>query len=623
MLVAWMLLLAIGADRATVRVLPIELRDLVLTTDESSALAQEFARALRGTGRMAIGTASTAGGTIQTRISRHGFSCVATSTLTDIATGTVRASSTHESDCAEELHYAIDAIASDLGGVRPKPLEPPASRLDLKGAVERIRALMHAEDLPARQNALIRHQGCSIVVAYPERVAGLHASYAWGVGVKTEATIPLDALDPSRVRLMWSGSSLDLRTRADRPVIELARVTAGPKAIPKGAAFVPGSKKVPVKEKRSWLRLDFMDIVHAEQITQALVRAVELCKGRVSDHFHPESLDDAWATAELESERLGREPLSAMERAIDSGTLKRITSVLIARHGRLVYEAYFDPPSFLRGPWVLRDTRSVTKTITGMLAGIALTKSALPSLDAKALPFFRDQRIAHPDPAKEAITVEELLTMSSALDCNDWNDDSPGNEEKMYPLSDWLDFALGIPARKERGFSYCTAGVFLLGQILARASKMPIETFSDASLFAPLGIRDVEWARSPLGLAQTGGGLRMKSRDLLRLAQLYLDHGNFRGAQIIPEQWVETSIAPHARIDARTEYGYLWWLKTFTAPDGRAFRAAYMSGNGGNKVLFFPDLALDLVITTTNYNTRGMHDQTDRMVSEHVLGSVH
>ena len=53
--------------------------------------------------------------------------------------------------------------------------------------------------------------------------------------------------------------------------------------------------------------------------------------------------------------------------------------------------------------------------------------------------------------------------MSSCLDCNDWDDASPGNEELMYPQRDWLAFALGLPAREGRTFSYCTAGVVALG----------------------------------------------------------------------------------------------------------------------------------------------------------------
>src|SRR5262249_16746269 len=159
--------------------------------------------------------------------------------------------------------------------------------------------------------------------------------------------------------------------------------------------------------------------------------------------------------------------------------------------------------------------------------------------------------------------VEDLLTMSSALECNDWDDDSPGNEEKMYRQKDWIQFVLDVPARKTRGFSYCTAGIFMLGQVLSRAAKLSVEELSDQWLFKPLGLEKVSWARSPDGLAQTGGGLEMRSRDLLVLAELYLNRGVHKGARIVPEAWVAASMRPHARVDADAEYGYLWWLKRF------------------------------------------------------------
>ena len=84
---------------------------------------------------------------------------------------------------------------------------------------------------------------------------------------------------------------------------------------------------------------------------------------------------------------------------------------------------------------------------------------------------------------------------------------------------------------------------------------------------------------------------------------------------------VRASTAPHAQIDATTNYGYLWWLKSFGPPE-HPFAAYYMSGNGGNKVAVIPELDLAAVITSTNYNTHGMHEQTDRILSEYVLSAV-
>lgn len=322
--------------------------------------------------------------------------------------------------------------------------------------------------------------------------------------------------------------------------------------------------------------------------------------------------------------------LQAMDEAIRSNEFKKITSVLIARGGKLVYEVYYDGDAD-----TLRDTRSVTKTITSMLMGIAIDQRRLEGVDASVFPFFPDkQPLQNPDPRKQRITVEDFLTMSSVLECDDWNEGSPGNEERMYPVEDWTRFALNLPVRDglspnhkpgegnlARRFSYCTAGVFLLGRVLERTTGKPLAEFAKEELFGPLGIEDARWAYSPRGQEQTGGGLRLRSRDLLKLALLYAGGGEWNGQRIVSESWVRQSTQAHARIDDQTEYGYLWWLREFVSEE-KKHAAYYMSGNGGNKVAVFPELDLVVVLTSTNYNTRGMHQQTDRLLSDYILSAV-
>jgi CubicO group peptidase (beta-lactamase class C family) len=342
-----------------------------------------------------------------------------------------------------------------------------------------------------------------------------------------------------------------------------------------------------------------------------------------------ERADDGWVTADPGQVKLSPARLQALDAAIRSEGFKKITSVLVARHGKLAFEAYVDSNAT-----ALQNTRSATKTVTGMLAGIAIDKGLLKGVGAPVLPFFPDKRpLQNPDPRKEQITVEDLLTMSSLLECNDWNDFSRGNEERMYLIEDWLQFTLDLPIRgfmsgqgpKDspygRSFTYCTAGVFTLGQVVARASGQPVNAFADKVLFGPLGIQPADWPLSPLGLAQTGGGLRLRSRDLLKLVQLYLDRGVWKGIRVVPEAWVEASTRPHALIDDETNYGYLWWLRSFKS-GGQTFPAYLMAGNGGNKVVAFPELDLTAVITSTNYNTKGMHEQTDRILTEYILPAV-
>ena len=227
------------------------------------------------------------------------------------------------------------------------------------------------------------------------------------------------------------------------------------------------------------------------------------------------SEEDTWPTATPESVGLSDTSLQAMTDAIVRGEFQKITSVLIARRGQLVHEAYFE--GFDRQSHM--NTRSATKSVTGMLVGIAIDNGFLASVNAPVLPFFPEkQPVQYADPRKETITVEDFLTMSSILECDDSNPFSRGNEERMYPIEDWIQFTLDLPikgfpawtTRPEdspygRSFSYCTAGCVTLGGVLERAVGMPVPEFAQQYLFDPLGIEKVEWQTIPLGTAMTGG----------------------------------------------------------------------------------------------------------------------
>ena len=330
------------------------------------------------------------------------------------------------------------------------------------------------------------------------------------------------------------------------------------------------------------------------------------------------------AGAGLDSARL-----KAMESDVRSGSFRQITSILIAVNGRLAWEAYFDSAG-RRG---LRNTRSATKSITDMLVGIAIARGAISGVDAKVVEFFPHQQpFQNPDPRKDAITIEDFLTMSSLLECDDGNQFSRGNEERMYLIEDWVRFTLDLPIRGfpawvpkpdespyGRAWSYCTAGVSTLGGVLARATARPVPDFAREYLFGPMGIDTVAWQLSPLGLAQTGGGLELRSRDLLKLALLYLNDGTWSGRRLIDSSWVQASISPHAAVRDGTEYGYLWWLRAFGPSHDPAF---YMTGNGGNRVMAFPGLHAAIVITSTNFGQRDAHELTDRLVEEYILPAL-
>jgi CubicO group peptidase (beta-lactamase class C family) len=351
----------------------------------------------------------------------------------------------------------------------------------------------------------------------------------------------------------------------------------------------------------------------------------------VSSTQSPETKNDGLVTATPESTGVAAKLLHDMDSAIRGGEFKKIGSVLVARHGKLVFEAYFDGDA-----GTLRDTRSATKSITDVLVGIAIGEKKLSGVDARVLALLpeRARKMQNPDPRKDKITVEDFLTMSSRLECDDWNDASRGNEERMYVIEDWTQFILDLPVRGRmqvgeqadppkygRYFSYCTGGVFTLSEVLQKATATRTDRYAQEKLFGPLGISDAQWVYSPLSVPQTGGGLRLTSRDLLKIAELYRNGGRWLGTKVVDEGWVRASTQPHAQIDDETEYGYLWWLKAFKS-GGKGYPAFFMSGNGGNKVAVFPGLDLTVVITSTNYGARGMHEQTEKLLTDYILPAV-
>lgn len=331
------------------------------------------------------------------------------------------------------------------------------------------------------------------------------------------------------------------------------------------------------------------------------------------------------AAAAPAADRLGLAPMSE---AIDAGRFRRIEAVLVERGGTVLFEDYYGDS----GPESRIDARSAGKSITALAVGMAIADGALPGADMPVFPRFRDRApFAHDAPAKQEITVADLLAMSSALDCNDWQD-SPGNEEQMYDTRDWTRFALDIPLdpawRRDpatgRGrFSYCTAGAFLLGRLVERATGQPFDTWLQRRLFDPLGITGARWTRSPAGEVQAGGQLSLRARDFAAIGRLVLNRGRHGDTQIVPVEWLREMLRVRARASPVDGYGYLWWVRDFRVPgDPTPHPGFYMSGNGGNKVVLFPEFDAVVVLLATNYNSRGMHDQTTELVERHILPAL-
>lgn len=292
--------------------------------------------------------------------------------------------------------------------------------------------------------------------------------------------------------------------------------------------------------------------------------------------------------------------------------------VLVEQGGQLRVESYFDgwdqpggslfprPASF--DATSLHDVRSVTKSVVGLLVGIALERGLVESIERPVLDFFPE----HADlrsPERLAIRVKHLLSMTAGLE---WDESGsylrPGNSEtRMRFASDPIRFVLERPVLVPAGerFEYCGGATALLGEVLARRSGKPLERFAEEALFEPMAIARYEWRRQD-GKVTPFGGLRLVPRDLVRLGRLLLDGGRFDGRQVVPAEWIEESFAPRISATAGRRYGYQWWLGRSEA-GGRWHDWVAAWGNGGQRLFLVPALDLVVVITAGQYNQPNQH----------------
>jgi CubicO group peptidase (beta-lactamase class C family) len=285
-----------------------------------------------------------------------------------------------------------------------------------------------------------------------------------------------------------------------------------------------------------------------------------------------------------------------------------VQGVLIARHGRLALEEYFYGFDGDR----MHDMRSASKSITSVLAGIAIDRGATFSMNSPVASLLGYPSLANPDPRKARITVGDVLSMQSGLACDDNDEASPGNEDRMYAQTQQLDyykFALDLPMSAQPGTGnavYCTSGINLIGGVIRKATGMALVDFFETAFAKPLDITAYHLNLSPNGDAYMGGGAYLRPRDALKLGQLYLSRGTWNGRRVVSARWVQLSTQRHSVFAATNYapshgYGYGWHL--FTARVGNRSYAEYMAqGNGGQLIVVIPDLDMTVEFTAGNYN---------------------
>jgi CubicO group peptidase (beta-lactamase class C family) len=319
----------------------------------------------------------------------------------------------------------------------------------------------------------------------------------------------------------------------------------------------------------------------------------------------PTAMNDGWEVASPAVSGLDPATLCGIGRRFQAWTEANVHSVLVIRHGKLVYERYFTGEDERLGQSIgtikfdaatKHDLRSITKSVVSLVLGIAIGKGQIASIDQPVLPLLPEYADLR-SPEKDRITLRDLLTMSQGLA---WNEDLPysdpnNSEEQMDDAPDPVRYTLSRPVETPPGavFNYSGGSAIIIGRLLRKATGQTIDALARTELFEPLGITDFEWLPVASGEPAAASGLRLRPRDTAKLGQLVLDHGAWHGKQVVPADWIAAATAPHINAQLLWFYGYQFWLGR-SLVHGREVEWALGLGYGGQRLFIVP--ALDLVV---------------------------
>jgi len=341
-----------------------------------------------------------------------------------------------------------------------------------------------------------------------------------------------------------------------------------------------------------------------------------------------------WAASTPGAEGMIQDSLLAFENDISSGKYGYVDGMLVTRNGKLIYRKswkydydkiygdYAKKPSALNAldpagpynyynPWWhpfyrrgnLHSLQSVSKTITSVIIGVAVARKEFPDLSRTVLSFFDTTQVKNIDDRKRRMTIRHLLTMTAGFD---WNEgtvsyDDPANDCGIMEASfDWVQYAINEPMANEPGqkFAYNSGATQILSYIFRKATGKDIEAYAAQNLFAPLGISEFYWKRTPTGLCDTEGGLYLNPSDLAKIFYLWLQNGNWNGTQLVTPEWVKASVEPFIAVGAGVKYGYKWWLHQYGNENNQW--AWCGSGFGGQLPVIIPEYNIVAVFTGWN-----------------------
>jgi CubicO group peptidase (beta-lactamase class C family) len=302
---------------------------------------------------------------------------------------------------------------------------------------------------------------------------------------------------------------------------------------------------------------------------------------------------DTWRESLPEEQGVDSRSLVEMLKFIRRGQIP-VHSIVVVRHGYIVLDVSFYPYN----PDWPHDMASATKSVTSLLTGIAIDQGVIDSTQQTVRSLLPQYAKAFDSPARQKLTVQNLLTMTSGFNCN--VDDGEMALRQMQESDDWAAFTLRLPIVSEPGskFAYCSPNCHLLSVILSARTKQSEADFAKQNLFRPLRINEARWGSDPQGRTTGWGGLHLKPRDMARLGYLYLHDGSWGGRQIVSSAWVRSSIEPKVAVKPGVAYGYNWWINTAHTPP--IFEA---EGRGGQRITVIRDKDAVIAFTGGGDNT--------------------
>lgn len=294
-----------------------------------------------------------------------------------------------------------------------------------------------------------------------------------------------------------------------------------------------------------------------------------------------------------EAEGLSSAGLLALVSALESGQAGEIHSLMLLRHGKVVAEGWWAPYA----PEDMHVLYSVTKSFNSTAVGFAAAEGLL-SVDDLLVPHFADLAPAQVDPEVAQMTIRHLLTMSTGH--------TTDSIDAMRQRTDgqWTrSFLEGdVPNAPGTNFLYNSGAAYMLGSLVQRVTGMTVEQYLGPRLFEPLGITQEIWGQSQEGVNLTDGGLSVRTEDLAKFGQLYLQGGVWNGQQLLPAGWAEDATSMQVSTGNNDNnwgygYGYQFWRSQV------GYRA---DGSLGQFAFVLPEQDIVLAITSGTNDTNGV-----------------